>query len=165
MSNTPARLRLDKSRPYSTIHGERQPGDPHQLTAFAQDGIHYDAQGLHLDHLVEDDKTRALVDRRLKRQQKAARPNPDDGDDDGDDANVDQGQQNGDTAVEVKLESWLRGEARYPWFAITKAARDRFHQNITKQVDMIIYLVEDEKIITEDELAPELKQLLPPRQG
>jgi len=162
MSSNP-RLRIDKSRPHSTIHGERGPDDPHKLSAFHQDGIYFDAQGLHLDHLIEDDKTRALVDKRLKRQTKAARPAAEqDGDDDGDDNDIGGGKQGGgdDAAADVNLESWLRGDAKYQWFAITKAVRDRYHQNITKQRDMLEFLVFDAKVISEDELADDLKQAL-----
>src|SRR5262249_19979800 len=153
MSGPNPRLRLDKSRYFSTIHGQRVPDDPHQHSHFLQDGIHFDAEGLHLDHLVDDEKTRALVDRRLKRQVKAA-PKADDagGSVDDDDVN-DQG---GGQSDEVNLEAWLRGTAKYPWFNVTKAVRDRYSSNITKQVDMVDFLVNEAKLVPIDEVDEQL---------
>lgn len=154
------RLRLDRSRSYGTAHGERPPGDKHQLVQFTQDGIHFDAHGLHIDDLIEDDKTRALVDRRLKRQ---AGPREDE-DDAGGSAGtgIDPSPTGGGSpaSTDVNLEAWLRGEEKYQWFAITKAVRDRYSQNISKQFDMVTFLVYDEKVIPEDQLSPDLAELL-----
>jgi hypothetical protein len=160
------KLRMDKSRPFGTVHGERAPGDKHQFAHFQQDGIYYDAHGLHLEELVEDDKTRALVERRLKRQakaapkEKAADAGDSDNDEDLDPASNGAGS---DSSDDVNLEAWLRGEAQYHWFRITKLVRERYHQNITKLIDMIEFLVEDEKVITVSELAPEYAKLLKPQ--
>lgn len=161
------RLRIDRSKPYATIHGERAPGDPHQHAQFSQDGIYYDASGFHIPELIADEKIAAMVEKRLARQMKAARneaPSPDDeaGSDDPDTTKT--ASDGGGT--EVNLESWLRGEAKYQWFAITKTVRERYHQNLTKLVDVLEFLVFDEKVIPEDALAPELKlQLRPQQQG
>lgn len=159
MSEIAPRLRLDRSRPHSTIHGERAPGDPHQFAFFCQDGIHYDAHGLHLDHLIADDKTRQLVERRLKRQVKAA-SREEEPSEDGADAAPDPSEAS--DASFVNIEAWLRGDAKYQWFAVTKAVRERFHQNITKLKDMVEFLVEDEKIIAEADLDPDFAALLKP---
>lgn len=153
----PARLRLDKSRAYSTIHGERTPGDPHQLAFYCQEGIHFDAQGLHIEHLL-DEKTLALVEKRLKRQAKAA---PKDDADEPEEGDGEPASDKDSGAGEVNLELWLRGEAKYPWFAITKTVRDRYHQNISKQSDMVAFLVLDEKVVEVDQLDPQLAALLP----
>lgn len=159
-----AKLRLDKSRPFSTIHGERPPGDRHQNAHSYQDGIFFDAHGLHIDDLIDDEETRSLVDRRLKRQAKAA-PKEEVGADAGgsdDDETGDPASNEGagSQGADVNLEAWLRGEAKYPWFSITKTVRERYHQNITKAVDMIEFLVEDEKIVPAAELAPEFSKVL-----
>jgi hypothetical protein len=163
--SAPARLRLDKSRNFSTIHGERPPGDRHQFAHFCQDGIFYDAQGLHLDDLIEDEDIRALVERRLKRQAKTApkeEPAADAGDGGGDD---EAGSLSSEPVSldDVNLEAWLRGEANYPWFSVTKLVRDRYHQNITKTLDMIEFLVIDEKLVPVEGLAPKFKELLKPK--
>lgn len=167
MSNSPApRLRLDRSRPFSTIHGERAPGDPHQLAQSLQDGIHFDSHGLHIDELIGDDpKLRALVDRKLKRQIKASAPEAEGSDaDDADDGADDTGKTGGDNGGDVNLEAWLRGEANYPWFQITKTVRERHSQNITKMFDMLEFLVGDLKIVPESELKPEFAEQLKPKQ-
>lgn len=158
------KLRLDRSRVRSTIHGERAPGDPHQFAFFLQDGIHFDAHGFHLEELL-DDKTRALVEKRLKRQTKAAPKEEDAGDGDDGDADPDSKQGSGSDPGDVNLEAWLRGEAKYQWFSVTKVMRERYHQNMSKQVDVIEWLVYDQKIIQESELDPELLALLKPAQG
>jgi hypothetical protein len=162
MSASPKKLRMDRSRPFGTIHGERTPGDKYALAHFSQDDIFFDAQGLHIDELVEDDKVRALVDRRLKR---AAKPADDAGGSDEDDADPGEPKPPGSDSSpdDVNLEAWLRGEAKYQWFAITKRVRERFSQNITKQVDMIEFLVMDEKVIPVDQLDPALAELLKPK--
>jgi len=158
------KLRMDRSRAFSTIHGERPPGDRHQYAHFQQDGIHFDAHGLHIDELIDDEKTRALVERRLKRQAKLA-PKEDAADaGDGDDDELDPAPASGagSDPSDVNLEAWLRGEVKYPWFSITKLVRERYSQNITKLVDMIEFLVEDEKIVPFNELDPEYAKLLKP---
>lgn len=162
MATSPKKLRLDRSRAHGTIHGERAPGDKHQLAYFTQDGIHFDAHGLHIDDLIEDDKIRALVERKLKKQSGAAKADEDDaggsGDADDDPAPAGAGLP---ASSDINLESWLRGEAKYPWFQITKTVRERYSQNITKQIDMIQFLIEDEKVIPEDQLAKEFADMLP----
>lgn len=160
MTETQQRLRLDRSRYHATIHGERAPGDPHQQAHFKQDGIYFDSHGLHLDHLL-DSKTRAVVENRLKKQGKAAPGDDADGasENSGGDANTG-GAGAASSGAEVNLESWLRGEAKYDWFAITKAVRERYHANLTKQVDVIEFLVFDHKVVTEEQLAPDLRAKL-----
>lgn len=145
------RLRLDRSRNFATVHGERRPGDKHQMVHFIQDGIHFDAGGLHLDDLVEDEQVRSLVDRRLKKQGKTAPKGADK-----DDLPPD----NGGGPSEVNLEAWLRGEARYQWFSITKIVRERFSINITNQADMVEFLVNEKKLVPVDQVDPDLAALL-----
>lgn len=159
MSATAPKLRLDRSRYFAEVHGQRVPGDKHQFVHFIQDGIHFDASGLHLDDLVEDDDTRALVDRRLKKQVKAAKGGEagGGGGDNSDPGSKDSGSESGD----VNLEAWLRGEARYDWFKITKAARDRYQVNKTKQADMVDCLVNEVKLVPRDQVAPDLLALIP----
>lgn len=157
MSASAPRLRLDRSRYSATVHGQRTQGDKHQLVHFIQDGIHFDAEGLHLDDLVEDDETRALVDRRLKKQGKAAKGDSAGGGSD----NTDPEEKSSGSDDDVNLEAWLRGEQKYEWFKIAKVGRDRFQKNITKQADMVDFLVNDQKIIAKDQVAPSLRALLP----
>lgn len=164
MASSHKRLRLDRSRPHGTIHGERPPGDRHQQAHFTQDGITFDSQGFHIDELIEDDKVRALVDRRLKKQ---GAPKADDDDAGSDNAETDPPPTGGGSpaSTDVNLEAWLRGEEKYQWFTITKTVRERFSNNITKATEMIEFLIYDQKIIPEADLAPEFAAQLKPRQG
>lgn len=164
MAVSPKRLRLDRSRPHGTIHAERLPGDPHQNAHFTQDGITFDAQGLHIDELIQDDKIRALVDRRLKKQS-APKPAAEDdagGSDEADDDPAPSGAGSA-ASTDVNLEAWLRGEEKYQWFLVTKTVRERYSQNISKLTDMIVFLVEDEKVIPESELSAEFAAILKPK--
>ena len=160
MTASTARLRLDRSRPFAQIRGQRSPGDPHQLVHFQQDGIHFDSQGLHLDHLIGTDELRSLVEKRLKRQAKSAPKKADAGEgDNGDPEDDASGSPGGD---DVNIDAWLRGEAKYPWFAITKTVRERYKSNKTTQVDVVDFLVNEQKIVPISDLAPELAKLLNP---
>jgi hypothetical protein len=153
------RLRMDKSRPHATIHGERAAGDRHAIAFYQQDGIHYDAHGYHIPELIDDDKVRGLIERRLRRQQKLegekaevdaqtdAAP-----DDDPDAASTD------DDAV--NLEAWLRGEVKYQWHMITSAVRKRYSQNLNRTIDVLECLVYDHEVVSEDQLADSFKDIL-----
>lgn len=160
MSKKPVRLRMDKSRYYSSIHGERQPDDPHAKISFYQDGLPFDGEGLLLLDLVPDDK-KDMVERRLKKLN-AARPEPEPvrtapvvGEDD-DDAD-DEKRQPEITPGDVNLEAWLRGEANYVWFSIPAAIRTRFGKNVANKTDAVTFLVEEEKIVAPAQLSEALK--------
>jgi hypothetical protein len=156
---------MDRSKPFATVHGERSPGDVHQNIHFFQDGMPFDAGGLLVYEAIEDPKIKALADRKLKKLP-AAKPEADGDGADDDDRDNDAG---GDSAPpvstptspdDVNLEAWLRGEASYPWFAITKAVRERHSNNISKQAEMVEFLVRDLKIVPEDQVAADLRQHL-----
>ena len=164
MTSTP-KLRIDRSKPYGEVHGERTPNDPHSAVFFFQDSMPFDAQGLLLYELITDEKVKKRADQLLKKAAKAQVP-AEDGDGEGDDGGssgdkVDAANTASTNSTEVNLESWLRGEANYQWAKITKTVRDRYHQNISKQADMVAFLVLDEKVIPMDQVAPDLAALLP----
>jgi hypothetical protein len=150
------RLRMDRSKPFAQIRGQRHPGDPFATAHFQQDGIHYDAHGLHLEHLL-DDEAKLLVERRLKRQLKSApkKTGAGEGSNDGD--------PDGDTSGssdDVNLEAWLRGDAKYEWFKVTAAVRERYQKNLSKQIDVVDFLVNEEKVVSPEDLDPALADLL-----
>lgn len=180
MATTPkikqqVRLRMDKSKYFSSVHGERAPDDAHAKIHFYQDGLPFDGEGLLLVDLVPEDK-RELVDRRLKKLNAAQKPVPepvrtatvsdpadDDEDDDGDgDKSSETGQI---TPGDVNLEAWLRGEANYVWFSIPAAIRQRFSKNVSNKTDAVTYLVEEEKIVSPDQLAEALQPHYVPTKG
>lgn len=165
-------LRLDKTKPYSTIHGERQPDDPHYIVHYQQDGLPFDVQG----KLVPDDnrrtpytaldadgkpvqhkplyddkraeKARRKLDR-LNRASTAPVEETDAEDDPGAAA-----AERAEAAESVNFESWLRGEARYEHWQLVAAFEARFSRKTQKESDMVIEMVGDEHLVPEDELAP-----------
>lgn len=162
MASAP-KLRMDRSKPYSTVHGERLPGDLHQNTHFFQDNMPFDAAGLLIYDAIQDPKIKAIADRKLKKlpEAKPAAADSNDGAD-GPDPDNDAGDKPPASVApgDVNLEAWLRGEEAYPWFSITKAVRERHNANISKQSDMVEFLIRDLKIIPEDQLADDLRALL-----
>lgn len=150
------RLRMDRSRPHGTIHGERLPGDVHQNSHYSQDGMFFDAGGFLLYDLIQDEKVKKLADQRIKKLAaiKPAKAGADGADNDPGDTSP------GDPS-DVNLDAWLRGEMSYDWHLITKLVRERYSQNISSKLAMVEFLVFDEKIIAEDQVAPDLRALLP----
>jgi hypothetical protein len=159
-----SKLRMDRSKPFGTVHGERLPGDIHQNTHFYQDGMPFDANGHLILDAIEDPKIRAIAERKLKKlpAAKAVDAAEADVDDDDNDTGGDNTPPEPVAPGDVNLEAWLRGEASYPWFAITKAVRERHSSNISKQAEMVEFLVHDLKIVRPDEVGPDLQQHLKP---
>jgi hypothetical protein len=137
----------------------------HANVHFYQDNLPFDAQGFLVYEAITDEKAKKLADQKLKKL--GSKPAPAGDDSDGDDdsyassSSTDAAPAASVTAGEVNIESWLRGEANYQWAKITKAVRERYHQNISKQADMVAFLVLDEKVIPEDQVAADLMALLP----
>ncbi len=166
MASSP-KLRMDRSKPFSTVHGERVPGDPHQNTHFFQDNMPFDAAGLLIYDAIDDPKIKAIADRKLKKapaaktgESRSAEGDGDDGDDDHETDNDADGDKKPPASVspdDVNLEAWLRGEQAYPWFSITKAVRERHNANISKASDMVEFLIRDLKIIPQDQVSDELR--------
>jgi hypothetical protein len=168
MASAP-KLRMDRSRGYGTVHGERPPGDLHQNTHFFQDNMPFDAHGFLILDAIDDPKIKAIAERKLKKLPTAPPAAEGDsdgaGEDDSDPATTEAVGQQKPTATnssEVNLEAWLREEVSYPWNLITRTMRDRYHQNMSKQHDVIQFLVEDEKVVPEDQVGPSLRKFLKP---
>ena len=161
---------MDKSKYFSSVHGERAPNDPHAGVSFYQDELPFDGEGLLMVDLVPEHK-RELVARRLKKLNGAPpEPKPviptaviadDDEDEDDDGGEGEPGSGDGDTDKvtpgEVNLEAWLRGEANYVWFSIPAAIRAQFSKNVVTKTDAVTFLVEEEKIVTPAQLAEALQ--------
>lgn len=177
MSNTSKnRIRMDRSKYFSTIHGERQPGDEHRHAHFAQDGLFFDASGHLILELVPEDK-KAAVEARLRKMNKTtgekravpsvpadAADQTDDSDPDDDDEDDEAGA--GDDASDpssnsddVNLESWLRGEQQVQWFKVAAAIRDRFKKQVANAADAVVFLVE-QGVVPADQVGGKLKKYL-----
>jgi hypothetical protein len=155
---------MDKSKTYSTVHGERTPGDPHAGIFFYQDGLPFDSQGFYVDGKLDDSndadgKLRALVERRLRKL--ANKATPADADAEADEALSAANAQTGKGgADDVNLEAWARGEAQYIFAEVRAAIKKRFGLNVKDAKAAIECLSLDEKIVPEEALAPAYKQLV-----
>jgi hypothetical protein len=164
----PIVLRLDRSKRFSTVHGDRPLDDPHVNVSYIQDDLPYDADGI----LVPDDGRTDPIDvmhdgqrtrffplytpklrEKLKRKlERVARGQQDDLEvTEHDDDRVKE-----DASEDVNLESWLRGEAKYPAFLIFAACKRRFSKNHTKIRDVVEDLVLEEKIVPEAQVDPHI---------
>jgi len=174
-------IRLDRSKPFSTCHGERTPDDPHYRVHFWQAYkvgservmLPFDSQDL----LVPDDgrtepyqimiegkpqvveplytdAMRRLVERlKSKKPTKAEKPEIE--------VPVAAVEDEGD---DVNLAAWLRGETSYTPQEVKKAAKARFKKNYVEVAELVTDLVLDEKLVPEDQVCPTLAKYLPPKQ-
>lgn len=146
------KVRMDRSRDYSTIHGERTPGDRHAAVHFYQDGLPFDSQGfLIVEHpdVLDNPKLIELVDRKLKKAAKAKVEAP------GDDADA----PSDDGPADVNLEAWARGEQQVAWQEVSNAIGKRFTRRVQSKAAAIEFLV-DEKVVRYDDLSPEHQKLV-----
>jgi hypothetical protein len=183
-------IRLDRSRPYGSCHGERMPDDPHYHVHFWQGGmmgghrvlLPFDAhgnlvpddgqrgkkQGLNADAkpieygpLYDDNMRKYLAAKKIKMQALTAIPSQT--------AIVEDGDKTEDDVLtpgddEVNLEAWLRGEANYLSGKVRDAYAKRFHKRTNELREIFIDLVLDEQIIPEDQVAKGLAaKYMPPK--
>ena len=160
-------VRMDKSREYSTVHGERPPDDPHAGIHFYQDGLPFDAHGILVaDHpeLQGDSKQatklRELVERKMKKASKVAAveeksPNAladDDEPEDDQEPEVDE-------TEPVNLEAWARGEQKVIWNEVSQAIARRFSRRVGGKKDALEFLIE-EKVVMLSNLSVEHQKLV-----
>jgi hypothetical protein len=183
-------IRLDRSRPYGSCHGERMPDDPHYHVHFWQGGmmgghrvlLPFDAhgnlvpddgqrvvkQGLNADAkpieykpLYDDNMRKYLMAKKTKMQALSTIPSQT--------AIVEDGDKNDDEEVtstddDVNLEAWLRGETTYLAGKVRDAYAKRFHKRTNELREIFIDLVLDEQIIPEDQVSPALAaKYMPPK--
>lgn len=174
-------IRLDDSRDFSTIHGERNPEDPHYHVHAFQDGLPYDARGVLVpddgrdaswtEALEREDGTtkivrhrplytaamRATLDKRMKKligsKRAVARPAAADGQDDVE-AHLEFG------ADEVNLISWLKGEIEYTPNEIYAAVKKRYNVSYGRLREVVAELVDDQKLLPQEQVAPRLMALI-----
>jgi hypothetical protein len=176
-------IRLDTSRPFSTIHGERNPEDPHYHVHSFQDGLPFSADetlvpddgrtGTWTEALEREDgttrivrhralytdKMRALVAKRLKKLSSTKRVVPKAApalDDEGDEV----APQLEFGADEVNLISWLKGEIKYTPNEVFAAVKNRHGIALTRLREVVAHLVDDEKLLPEAQVSPHLLALL-----
>lgn len=169
------KVRMDRSRDYATVHGERVPNDRHAAVFFYQDEMPFDADGFLIpDHpdfepgvdqpSAKARKLRALADKKMAKAAKvkarSAPPleaaDPDahasgevESDEDDDDE---------DGPKEINLEAWARGEPAN-WNDVTQTIARRYKKRVNNKADAIELLVE-EKVVSLDQLAPAYRKLM-----
>jgi hypothetical protein len=156
---TVAIVRLDKSRDYSTIHGERRPDDPHYAVYYYQYGLPFDAHGILLhDHpeVKGDPRKQAAVEKLMKRAAKVKKEAPGDAVDEllSRDESDD-----GDDKPELNLEMWARGEQKWRWQEVSDAIAARFSKRVTDKKGAVEVLLE-EKVVPLGALSSELRKLV-----
>lgn len=161
MADSP-QLRLDRSRHYSTVHGERSPDDPIAGVHFFQDGLPFDAQEVFVDGFLDDandkgGKARALVERRLRKLQGQATVADAEAEEIAGDPPL-PGQKKED-GNDLNLVAWARGDAQYLFALVRDAIANRYSQKVKDQRGAVECLL-DEKVVTEADLSPTFKQLL-----
>jgi hypothetical protein len=147
------KVRMDRSRDFSTVHGERPAGDRHATVHFYQDKLPFDAAGfLIADHpdITENPELIALVERKLKKAAKQKIDAP------GDEHDADSDDADNDT---VNLEAWARGEQRVQWQDVSNAIAKRFTKRVVSKQAAIEFLI-DEKVVSYENLSPEHQKLV-----
>jgi len=159
-------IRLDESRPYSEVRGERAPDDPHYHVAYFQDGLPFnvnkvlvpedtvrtapwestDVEGKKVLHRpLYNDNTRKIVQRKIELLEKGQSERV------VIDEHSDSSMQEA-ASQEVNFSSWLRGEIDYQWWQLKAAAKVRFHKNYTNRSELIFDAVYDERVIPENQV-------------
>lgn len=170
-------VRLDKTRPYGTCHGDRVPEDPLYRVCFWQGGkigkdtiiLPFDADG----ELVEDDKRDApwkgtnsdekpctyyplWTDKMRKflalKVKKLAERQADE---------EEITEEEGDPSAAVDLAAWLRGQANYNWPLLVEACKKKHGINFNSKAQMVTDLVIDLSLVKEDELTLAFRKMLP----
>lgn len=153
----PPKVRLDKSRAFSTVHGDRPPGDPHAHVFFYQNELPYGADECLLpDHaeVVGNPKLKELSERLIKRAIKASKGKPSTLANSGGAAIP--GEEGG-----ITLSAWARGEQEVPWQDLVNAISQRFSVRVGSKLHAIELLIE-EQVVTIDDLSPDHKSIIDP---
>lgn len=185
MAAQQAVIRLDTSRSYSEVRGERCVDDPHYRVNAMQgrqvgkklvmlpfdangelvpdDGKREAYQALNVDgkpvthQPLYSDDMRALVERLTKKAVK--QPDPEHSEEPEDDEISESPA--GEKTDEVNLVSWLKGEVRYTPQAVRAAVKARYHVNHQTIPPLVVALVDDERLVPRDQVCRDLARHLP----
>lgn len=149
-----APVRMDRSRSFSTVHGDRTPDDFYAEVHFFQDGLPFNAEGVMMADKInrKDEKLMALAERMQNRANALLAKRIERGDTDERKADPDDGV--------VNLEYWLRGERRYQWPDVSNRIAAVYKKRVTSIKDAIEFLVDDQRLIQRDHVAKEFQKHL-----
>lgn len=147
--------RLDRSRSFGEYH------PPENGTFFNQDGFDFDHEG----HLVADRLTEAQKKQLAKKAPAAPKAEADskpEGQSDGspEDTSQPNSPANPQAGDDLNLEMWLRGEEDYPFSKVQAVVRSRFNVWKTARRDLVMFLVEEQKLVAVGDLSDEFKSLV-----
>lgn len=149
---------LDKSRDYGTQH------PPEFGVFYFQDGYPFDQDGKIVEAMLTDPQKEALAKKVsaavaakppapavTKGKAPAVEPKPE-SDTEPKEQTEPEGTEDG-----LNLTAWLKGEESYPFPEIQKAVKARFNVWKTGKRDLVLFLVEDQKLVEAGELSAEFK--------
>lgn len=149
----PVVIRIDRSRDFSEVHGDRPPGDTHAKVFFYQDGLPFGADGkLVTNHpeIEESPRLKRMVERLSEKAAKKRRSAPGDFEDEDEEdrdleASADE-DENEDDGAPVSLEAWARGTMDYKWQDVSDAIAGRFSKRATNKKNALEILIEERVI-------------------
>ena len=170
-------LRLDTSKKYSTVHGDRSPDDPNYHVCFYQDGLPFDSDGAVVPddgktapwvinvmdgntlvqvkhHPLYNDEMRKKLARKMARFTKGPADEPEPT------TEVDDEESKEAASDDVNIISWLKGEAKYEPFLIYAAVKKRYSLNLHRIRDVVEALVLDQKLVAEESVDKRLMKML-----
>lgn len=147
--------RLDRSKDFGTYH------PPAGRARYTQGGFDFDHEGFMVDENLNDAQRAELDAKFVKRDKPAtpARPSSKDGEKDAADPPSDNDDKDAD-GDGPNLEMWLRGEEEYAFPDVQKAVKERYSVWKTAKRDLVMFLVEDQKVVEPDALSDEFKSLI-----
>ena len=158
-----SQVTLDKSRDYSTVHGERAPDDIHARVRFFQDGLPFDAEGVlmanHPD-ITGNEKLQKVVERKLRKaaakaEKEAARAR---GEIDDDEDEEDRPGADGKLPpVDIRL--WIMGQREYLWTEVSQAIALKYKVRVGGKKHAVEFLV-GEGLVTPELVGKDLKKYL-----
>lgn len=158
-------VRMDRSRDFGTVTGERTPDSVHATLHFIQNGLPFDSEGVLItDHVFfephkgdQPSKQAAVLrdraEKLIQKVAKSARPRVEG-------EPVPEGEETEEKQDgPANLEMWVRGEARVPWQEVTQAIARRFGRRVANKRDAIELLLE-EKVVARAQLSEEHRKLI-----
>jgi hypothetical protein len=177
-----AQVMLNRAREYSTVHGDRPPGDLHANVHFYQEGLPFDAHGvLVADHpdLTADTpaakKLQALVERKKAKASKGKKKTdpaetgpahpvgphgalPPDHDPAAVDTENDEEDDEADEAP-IDLRKWLIGEQEVAWMLVSNAIALKYKRRVNNKKDAVEFLV-SQGVVSRNQLTPAFQKFL-----
>lgn len=154
---------LDRSRPFGTVH------PPYEGAHFEQDGYHFDVEGKLVEALLTVEQKNRLAAQKSKDKAKPPRPPADPppaGAAPSGSPPPSASEESGDEDENaINLEQWLRDDASANFKDVRSAVKARYGVWETAKAGVVAFLVNEQKLLAAEEIDPELRKLLPKREG